>query len=49
MNKQRMIELLFEMMDILVDKDMPADQKVLKLYDAVVEAMDITGVLEKKQ
>jgi hypothetical protein len=48
MNKTRMIELLFEMMEILTDKDMPAEQKILQLYDSVVQAMDIAGVLEKK-
>lgn len=48
MNKQKMIDLLFEMMDILIDVKMPAEERLLKLYDAVVRAMDVAGVLEKK-
>lgn len=44
-----MIELLFEMMDILVDLNTPVEERLLKLYDAVVKALDVAGVLEKTQ
>ena len=49
MNKQRMIEILFDMMEILVDTTTTPELKLRLLYALVVEAMDIAGVLEKKQ
>jgi len=48
MNKQRLIEVLFDMMEILVDVKMESADKFQRLYVLLTEAMDIAGVLEKK-
>jgi len=48
MNKQRLIEVLFEMMIVLTDTVLNSTDKLNSLYTLLTEAMDIAGVLEKK-
>lgn len=48
MNKQRLIDIMFEMLEVLTSDKIAPDTRLLKLYTLVTDAMDVLGVLENK-